>query len=68
MIIYNLNFFLTPDRVLPAGLRGESNHHLAHLSSWQVHKLTKILLLLIRLSTRDRKRSGKQQEFFRAIF
>lgn len=32
---------------LPAGLRGEADHHLAHLGSWQLHKLPQILLLLL---------------------
>lgn len=50
---YNLNFSQTPCQALPAGLRGESDHHFAHLSSGQIHKLANILLLLIRLLPRD---------------
>lgn len=49
------------DQPLPAGLWGKSNHHLADLSTWQFHKLSQILLLLIRLSTKD----TKNQEYIR---
>lgn len=39
----------------PAGLRGESNYHLAHLCPWQLHKLPNILLLLLRLKQKHKE-------------